>query len=209
MLDKSMSYKNIIMKIDWGKLKSIKAPVLPDGFSFRFFTAGDEEHWARIEASVLEFDSATEAKDYFEKSYIPHMKHLQKRCIFVCNKDELPIATTNSWFADSKELGHQSSLHWVAVCPEYQRLGIGQAIVQQALVNFQELAPNMPVWLHTQTWSHAAIRLYHRLGFSVMKNGKLANNDAKIYQNDFDEAMQVLQAVISEKMLDEICKTAK
>jgi len=213
MLDKSIEYKNIIMKIEPNEIKNIANPILPDGFSFRFFETGDEAHWARIEASVLEFDSIDDAKDYFEKSYLPHKDRLQKRCIFVLNKDKFPIATANSWFADS-ELGHQASLHWVAVCPEYQGLGIGKAVTQQALVNFQGLEPNKPVWLHTQTWSHTAVRLYHHLGFNLMKNEKLANNNtkngiSKIYPNDFDEAIQVLRKVINDEQLDELYNTAK
>jgi len=213
MLDKSIDFKSVIMKIECDEIKNIASPILPDGISIRFFTAGDEEHWARIEASVLEFDSVGEARDYFEKSYLPHKESLQKRCIFVLNKEKLPIATANSWFADS-ELGYQATLHWVATCPEYQGLGIGKAIVQQALINFQTLEPNKPVWLHTQTWSHAAIKLYHHLGFNLMKSGKLANNNTrngipKIYQNDFYEAIQVLKEVVDSEQLEKLCNTAK
>ena len=213
MLDTSIEYKNIIMKIEYNEIKNITSPSLPDGFSFRFFEAGDEAHWARIEASVLEFNSVDDAQNYFEMSYLPHKEHLQMRCVFVLNKDRLPIATATSWFADS-ELGYQACLHWVAVCPEYQGLGIGKAITQQALVNFQKLEPNKPVWLHTQTWSHTAIRLYHHLGFNLMKNEKLANNNTEnglteIYPNDFDEARYVLRKVINDEQLDELYNTAK
>ena len=62
MLDKSIEFKNIIMKIEPNKIKNIANPILPDGFSFRFFETGDEAHWARIEASVLEFDSNDKAE---------------------------------------------------------------------------------------------------------------------------------------------------
>ena len=213
MLDKSIEYKNIIMKIEHNEIKNITRPSLPDGFSFRLFEAGDEAHWARIEASVLEFDSIDDAKSYFEMSYLPFKEDLKTRCVFVLNNDGLPIATANSWFADS-ELGYQACLHWVAVCPEYQGLGIGKAITQQALLNFQQLEPGKPVWLHTQTWSHVAIRLYHRLGFNLMKNEKLANNNtesgiAEIYPNDFDEAVSVLRKVVDGDQLDELHNTAK
>ncbi|MCL2169470.1 MAG: GNAT family N-acetyltransferase [Defluviitaleaceae bacterium] len=212
MLDKSIDYKNVIMKIESDKINDIESPMLPDGFSFRFFRSGDEEHWARIEASVLEFDSADAARAYFERAYLPHKKNLEKRCIFALNRDGLPIATANSWFADSKELGYQASLHWVAVCPDYQGLGIGRAITKQALINFQSLEPNKPVWLHTQTWSHPAIRLYHNLGFSIMKTERLANNNTKdgnpkIYRNDFYEAIEVLRDVMDDKDVNELIST--
>jgi len=212
MLDKSVEYKNIIMKIQWDKIKSIAKPILPDGFSFRFFTAGDEIHWARIEASVLEFDSVDLARSYFEMSYLPHKENLEKRCVFVVDRSGLPIATASSWFADS-ELGYQASLHWVAVCPEYQGLGIGKAITQQALINFRNLEPNNPVFLHTQTWSHTAVKLYHDLGFVIAKKDRLGNNNTrdgvtKIYQNDFEEAMQVLEKVLDYEYINKFFSNA-
>ena len=213
ILDKSIEFKNVIMKIECDDINNITTPILPYGFSFRFFEAGDEVHWARIEASVLEFESIDSARSYFESSYLPHYENLQRRCIFALNKDNLPIATANSWFADS-ELGYQAALHWVAVRPEYQSLGIGKALTQQALINFKKLEPNNPVWLHTQTWSHVAIRLYHHLGFNLIKEERLANNNtrngiSKIYQNDYYEAVEVLKEVIDSDQLDKLCSTAK
>lgn len=201
------------MRLECDKLRNITSPMLPDGFSFRFFMPGDEVHWARIEASVLEFNSVNAAMNYFEKAYLPYKKELQKRCLFIINKDDLPIATANSWFANS-ELGRQASLHWVATCPEYQGLGIGKAITKQALINFWHLEANSRIWLHTQTWSYKAIKLYHDLGFNLMKHDRLANcntkdGNVKIYQNDFYEAVQVLRCVMGDKCVDELINTAK
>ena len=212
MLDKSVDYKNIIMKMDCSRVQDIIPPILPDGYSFRYFIQGDEAHWARIEASVLEFDSSVIARNYFEKAYLPYSNELHRRCLFVLNQDSVPIATANAWFADS-ELGHQASLHWVAVCPECQGLGIGKEVVKQALINFQNVEPNHDVWLHTQTWSHVAVKLYHSLGFSIMKNGKLANmnsrdNIPKIYPNDFDEAIAILKKVMDDTFVERLVFTA-
>jgi GNAT superfamily N-acetyltransferase len=212
MLDKSIEYKNVIMRFDRNKFETIAEPELPEGFSFRFFTPSDVKHWGRIEASVLEFDSEHLAESYFEIAYLPHIHELQKRCIFVLNPDEMPIATANAWYSDS-ELGHQTSLHWVAVCPEYQGKGIGKAIVKKALNVLHFLEPEEPVWLHTQTWSHAAIRLYHDLGFNMVRSERLGNMNTRsgkieIYENDFAEALQVLKAVMEDEYIDKLLNTA-
>lgn len=212
MLDKNIDFKNIIMRIDANKVSAISKQTLPDGYSFRFFKQGDESHWARIEKSVLEFNSENEAKEYFINSYLPYRQDLRKRCLFVINPDGLPIATTNAWYANS-ELGYQASMHWVAVCPEYQGLGIGKAIVQQALCIFSELEQNKPVWLHTQTWSHLAVMLYNKIGFNMLKVDRIANNNtrngiAKIYPNDFNEAIEVLSKVIRNENLQKLIDTA-
>ena len=135
MLDKSLVYKNIIMRLEKEKLeRPIEAP-LPDGFSFKLFTPEDIGHWAGIETSVLEFNSEREACDYFKMAYMPHLQDLQNRCLFIVAPDGIPIATTTAWYADS-ELGYQANLHWVAVRPEYQGGGFGMAVVKKALQLF-------------------------------------------------------------------------
>ena len=42
MLDKSVEYKNIIMKISADNVAKIQEPLLPTGFSYRLFEVGDE-----------------------------------------------------------------------------------------------------------------------------------------------------------------------
>ena len=205
MLDKSIEYKNIIMRIDADK--PVENPKLPYNYKFRHFeNSTDINHWSRIETSVLEFSSEPEAKEYFNRSYYPYLDDLNKRCTFILNRHDLPIATATAWYADSK-LGYQSSLQWVAVCPEYQGLGLGKAIVQKALTIFRELEPKNSVWLHTQTWSHVAVRLYKKLGFNIVKRENLANNNTrdginKTCKTDFESAIEVLRNVIREDELD-------
>jgi len=203
MLDKTIVYKNLIMRISHEEIPKAGQAMLPAGFSFSFFKEGDECHWARIEASVLEFDNPEKALEYFAKSFLPHIDELKQRCIFALNPEGLPVATATAWYADS-EIGRQAALHWVAVCPEYQGLGLGRAITQKALLEFQALEPNCDVWLHTQTWSHPAIKLYHSLGFKLLRTEKLArgNNDPRIYyDNDYDDAIEVLRIVMDESSI--------
>ena len=213
MLDKSIEFKSIIMRLDKPASQNFGEPVLPNGFSFRFFeTSSDINHWGRIEASVLEFASEEDASGYFARSFFPHAGDLQKRCLFVLDPSGLPIATANAWFADS-QLGHQASLTWVAVCLEYQGQGIGKAIVQKALSVFRDLEPGNAIWLHTQTWSHVAVRLYHALGFNVVRADRLANMNSKdgkpkLYGNDYAEAVCVLKAVMEPEYVDELVNTS-
>ena len=213
MLDKSIEFKSVIMRIEHDKIKVLDDAKLPDGFSFRFFeSSSDVKHWGNIEASVLEFDSESDACDFFEVSYLPNLHELQRRCIFITNSNGTPIATASAWYADS-ELGYQASLHWVAVRPEYQGKGLGRSITQKAINVFCSLEPGKPVWLHTQTWSHPAIKLYHSLGFNILKNELLANMNTrdgvpKIYNNDFAEAMQILGKVMDSNYVELLYNTA-
>jgi ribosomal protein S18 acetylase RimI-like enzyme len=213
MLDKNIAFKNIIMRIDEELVRNIEEPALPSGYSFRFFEgAQDIEHWAAIETSVLEFASVSEAADYFTSAYLPYEEDLKNRCLFVCDNTGQHVATATAWYADS-ELGHQAVLHWVAVRPECQGLGLGKAVVLKALQVFDKLEPGCDVWLHTQTWSHVAVRLYRRIGFSMTKQDRLANLNTKngipkIYPNDFKEAIEILETVMGRAAVLELINTA-
>lgn len=214
MLDKSVSFKNIIMKIDSSNIPKSNNVLLPKGFSFSYFNNSEDiKYWSKIESSVLEFDSESKASEYFIQSYLPYISELQKRCTFVLNDKLIPVATATIWFADS-ELGHQVSLHWVAVSPEYQGLGIGKSIVQKALSISNSLNPNCDVWLHTQTWSYIAVKLYFKLGFRILQNAKLANNNTKngvpkIYSNDYSDAISILKTKLDNRFIEQLVSLSK
>ena len=216
MLDKSVEFKSIIMRLDNNQEESAGENIaengLPPGYTFKFFEPDDVKHWSRIETSVLEFETEQAAESYFMMSYMPHIRQLEKRCLFALNPDGLPVATATAWYADS-ELGHQASLHWVAVCPEYQGKGLGKSVTRKALSVFQSLEPGAPIWLHTQTWSHVAVRMYHSLGFNVARTDRLANMNTrsgiiKIYENPFDEAMRLLTTVTDAEFVRKLIETA-
>ena len=187
MLDKTIAYKNIIMRAD-AFLKGFTVR-LPEGFSIKPYEAGDEMHWAAIETSVGEFDTQVEAEDYFQKTYIPYSQELERRCFFVIAQDGTYAGTCTAWYM-MREDGQTGVVHWFGVRPEYQGLGIGKALLGKVMQYFEEINA-YPVYLHTQTWSHKAIGMYHMAGFGILKEESFDNN-----QNDFTEAMDVLKAAV-------------
>ena len=188
MLDKSITYKNIIMRADsWSAGPTYE---LPHGFSVKAFAPGDEQYWAEIEASVGEFDSAGEARTYFVQEYLPELDQLRRRCRFIIAPDGRYAATCTAWTTqkDGQTIG---SLHWLAVKPEFQRKGLARVLVQTIMQIFDDLG-EYPVYLHTQTWSHAAVLLYCHEGFKVLKTDSF--ND---YENQYSSAMAILKGVVS------------
>lgn len=186
------------MKLAEEKTSSLASPVLPEGFRFKLYEKGDEKAWAEIEASVLEFDSERDALDYFENDYAPSQKELEKRCVFVVNQNGVPIATAT---ASKSPYDGSSVLHWVSVRPEYQGLGIGKAVVGKALQIFLEIGHCGDIWLHTQTWSHVAVRLYFKTGFVLVKK-----REVEQCGNDYSEAMKILKTILTPeayKMLED------
>lgn len=60
------------------------------------------------------------------------------------------------------------------------------------------LAPGEAILLHTQTWSHRALRLYRSLGFRFCRTQTIVmrskeGTGMKRYPNEFEEAMEVLR----------------
>ncbi len=200
MLDKSIAFKNMIMRAEG--LNPAFAGSLPEGFSIRTFSPGDEAQWAMVETAVGEFDTEEEAKDYFVQTYLPYPDELRCRCFFVIAPDGTYAGTCTAWFM-VKESGETGVIHWFGVRPEYQGMGLGKALLLKAMRHFEALNA-YPVYLHTQTWSHKAIGLYANAGFCLMKTDTFEGNP-----NDYDEAMEVLKGAVSPQRLAAWASSAK
>ena len=186
MLDKRVPYIDVLMH------RKPQAPVpealLPEGFQFSMFKKGDEKEWAEIETSVLEFDRSVDALAYFQESYLPYLQELERRCIFVEDKDGRKVGTTTAWWAYTQKR-RDPWIHWVSVKPEFQGLGIGKALISYALNLMLEIEGDRDYYLHTQTWSHKAIEIYKKAGFQITKEKGLNG-----YPNDrYKDAMMVLK----------------
>ena len=193
LLDESVEYKEIVMVLDADRAMATPEASLPKGFSFRFFSGEEDiENWCRIEASVKEFASETDARKHFQNEFSTRIEDLKKRCIFILNEDGLPIATAMGWLSNADI---KSRLHWIAVCPEYQGLGLGKLVSQKAINVCAELLPNQPVWLSTQTTSHRAVLMYHKFGFNMLKS-EMQLKERSSYIEDYDKAIEILATVL-------------
>lgn len=197
MLNKSLPYKNIIMAIAPEAIQKASPPTLPEGFRYRLFQEGDEKHWARIEKSVLEFETESAAREYFETYFLPQIEELKRRCVFVVNPDGLPVATTTAWFENaSAPFGYRPVIEWVAADPASQGRGLGRAVVSKALSLFPELHPGKEAFLHTQTWSDRAVWLYHTLGFNLCRRRTIMQvrpvENENVFPNEYEDAIKIL-----------------
>jgi len=184
MLDKTLPYFNVIMKRRAGL--PIAMHRLPSGFFIAGFVPGDEISWACIETAVGEFATEDEALTYFQTAYLPYSDELTRRCVFIRGADGGAVGTITSWWNWTEERRHPS-VHWLAVRPDYQGLGLGKALVSECLKRLMWLEGDRDIWLHTQTWSHRAIAIYLRAGFEFMRQDTFGG-----YPNDYEQAMPVL-----------------
>jgi len=186
MLDKKVPYAGLYMRREAG------APVpqyaLPKGYRFSLYRSGDESDWARIETSVLEFDSEFAALLLFKEKFAPHAAELRRRCLFVEDSGGAKVATATAWWSD---VGgeRRAWLLWVGVEPRRQGLGLGKAIIARATELLVELNGDVPLFLKTQTWSYKAIGIYRACGFEPTDEKLLYKKGKENYR----KAMRILK----------------
>ena len=139
---------------------------LPVGYSFVFYQPGDEQAWAEIETSVCEFAQVSDATAYFARDYLPLQNELQRRTLFVQTAGGEKVATFTAWW-NYTGVRRYPFMHWVAVKPEYQGLGLGKAIIAEGVRLMVAIEGDVVMYIPTQTWSHKAIRLYRWAGFEL------------------------------------------
>ncbi|MCC8165560.1 MAG: GNAT family N-acetyltransferase [Planctomycetes bacterium] len=188
MLDKSVPFKHIMMRRPAGH--PLPSWSLPDGYSFAFYQPGDERDWAVIESSVLEFPSTIDALLFFQKEYGAYSRELHRRVVFVVAPNGDKVGTGSAWF-DYTGTRRDPWLDWIGVMPDFQGLGLGKAIAARILALEVEIEGDRDVFLHTQTWSHRAVKIYQKIGFEFTREKNLRGCTI----DDFDEAMAILAAI--------------
>lgn len=86
-IDRSIPYKNIIMRCDEYDIQ----PINESDYHIRKYKNGDENHWAEIEYKIGDFSSIEEAKEYFIKNY--NFDELAKKCFFAETSDGKVVGT--------------------------------------------------------------------------------------------------------------------
>ena len=166
MLDKTLPYAEIWMT----RPLQQNVPITPlaEGFEFRFYQKEDE------------------ALEYFQQNFAPYPEELERRMFFVETKKGEKVATCTAWRKKSREQVYPV-FHWLAVKPDYQGKGLAKALTARVLQEFPTLHTDGPIYLHTQTWSHQAIALYKKMGFTF-----IAENLDGTPNPDYEKVMQVL-----------------
>jgi len=192
MLDKSVPYAGLFMRRKQGA--PIPSFTLPEGFNYAFYKDGDETSWAKIEASVLEFDSEFAALMFFSENFIPYRDDLYKRCLFVENRNGEKVATTTAWWSYI-EGERRPWLHWVAVDTRFQGLGLGKAVIAHATRLMTELEGDVDIYLKTQTWSYKAVGIYMSCGYEPTNERKLykGSKESSGRKNSYKKAIRILR----------------
>lgn len=185
MLDKSLPYAEIWMTRPLQE--TVPETSLAEGFHFETYLPQAEEDWAEIETSVGEFKNKEEALIYFQKAFAPYPNELTERMFFVVTDEGERIATCSAWQKQVRGENYPV-FHWLAVKPGYQGKGIAKALIAKVLQKFPDLNKNSPIYLHTQTWSYPAIKLYQRFGFDF-----ISENMDGTPNPDYEKAVKIIE----------------
>ncbi|NLE83058.1 MAG: GNAT family N-acetyltransferase [Chloroflexi bacterium] len=181
--------KRIPLKMKRANLLQIPKFSLPEGFSVRFFKAGDENTWARIETAVDEFSDEAAALSHFEKEFGPFREDMTRRCLFIENAEGEAIGTTSAWYGTLEgEKEVSGRIHWVGIVPAYQGKKLSKPLLSLAmdvLAKYHQTA-----YLTSQTTSYQAINLYLNYGF-----------DPYITNETDIEAWRLMEEVLGRKIL--------
>lgn len=160
-MDRSIPYYPVIMVCDAPVL--MDAP-LPEGYTSVFYTPGMEEDWCRIHIRAGHFSEKVAAMQRFQQEFAPWPELLARRMIFFLDPMGLPVGTACLW--QGEDLGRpMARVHWVAVAPSQQGLGLGKTLVAKLMDIYAEESLTGGVYLTTQTASYRAINIYRRFGF--------------------------------------------
>ena len=176
--------KNVRVRMVREDLEDFPDFGLPHGFSLHWYNAGDEKFWLKIQRAADRYNSIT--PEWFEWEFGLDHEALRQRQCFLLNECRQKVGTGTAWLDDNFEGASAGRIHWVAVIPEYQRRGLGKALMTQLCQRLKEMGHERS-YLMTSTGRIPAIKLYLRFGFQPL----IRTMDDEAAWRELDECLQV------------------
>lgn len=188
MKEEEIPDKNIFMMCE--RLNPNALAEMPAGYAVRNCRPDELDVWKR-----MPFDDSATAKefegymtDFFDATYGGKEELFYAKTLFVCDRDDKPVATCFVW----KAYGEFNTIQWFKVLKEYEGRGIGRALLSILMRDLK--AEDYPIYLHTQPSSFRAIKLYSDFGFALLKGERFGSR-----KNDLDECLPILEKFMPRK----------
>lgn len=145
--------------MDCPALDHVPVPV-PPPFAIRAYEPGDEAAWLDIHREADVFNVFR--LETFRQQFGEDREVLRQRQAYLLDGDGRAIGTASAWFQpEDPALGR---IHWVAIRPDYQGLGLAKPLLVWVCARLRELG-HTRAYLTTSTARVPAICLYFGLGF--------------------------------------------
>jgi GNAT superfamily N-acetyltransferase len=142
-------------------LDRIPRVAFPAGFCIRAMRRDEGGVWLDIQRDAEPYLSI--ADDLFVREFGTDPQATQWRSFLIVNAKGVAVGTISAWYNRDYRGRDYGQIHWVAVRPAYQGLGLGKAGLShalQALAKWHERA-----YLGTQSKRLPAIHMYLNFGF--------------------------------------------
>ncbi len=134
-------------------------------YSLRMYKSGDEIHWQRIHKVADQYTDVTET--LFAEQFGDDKSELFRRQIYLQNGDDV-IGTASAWHNPEYRDGKFGRIHWVALLPEYQGLGLSNILMTETCRTLADLGYKK-AYLTTSKERKAAVYLYEKFGFKEVQ----------------------------------------
>ncbi len=182
---------------------------LPGDYHFRNIRPDELERWKAFPFDTEEVPAEYESfmSDFVNEVYGNDMMTFYKNTLFVCDRQDNPVATCSHW----KAYGRFNSIHWLKTLKTYEGYGLGRALLSKVMLGFSR--SDYPILLHTQPGSFRAIKLYSDFGFKLMTGGHFGSRP-----NELEKCLPILRMFMTTtdfnnlkfietplKIIDDLC----
>jgi len=149
---------------------------LPPGYSVRWYQPGDEHKWVAIQSLCYPPEAISLA--LFRKEFADNREALQSRQCYLLDGSRQPIGTATAWFDDIYQTHSYGRIHWVAIVPGHQGLGLSKPLMTIVCDRLKALG-HTKAYLTTSATRLIAVRLYRKFGFveKLADTGVLADDN--------------------------------
>lgn len=162
---------------------------LPEGFYYSKFKSGLVVEWAKLQLEVEQTETQDEAEEIFYREFLigkpynwscpekneiiqkssdfnnyPLYTDMVNKMVFILDRDDKLAATAVLWKCTMFGSEYQR-IHWVAVSPKYNGLGLCKALITKIFDIYNEFGYTDYIYLTSQTWSYKALNIYSKFGF--------------------------------------------
>lgn len=142
-------------------MEGIPEHPLRPGYSFRCFREGDEDLWVSVQGDADRLQTIGRAT--FDGQFGHDLPAMLDRTFFVIAPNGDAAGAISAWYGDEPRGNAWGRIHWVAVRPSHQNLGLGKAMMTRAMKRLAQSHDRC--YLTTATARVAAIKVYLDFGF--------------------------------------------
>jgi GNAT superfamily N-acetyltransferase len=161
MASNSEIQSNISISMIRETMEDIPQFPLPLGFLASWYQSGNEKSWVEIQRASDNYNKIT--LELFYKEFGYNQKSLRRRQLYLFYQKQA-IGTATAWFDKNYRQRPYGRLHWVAVIPSKQGLGLSNSLLAIVCERIKQLG-HKRTYLTTSPARIPAINLYLKFGF--------------------------------------------